>query len=530
MERLNRIKDKAREPKNELIRKVIPESDQKTRNKTISKKKTKGAKRDREPLKVKSEAIVKAEDLAKALGGKQNGNGWEARCPAHSDHNPSLSINEGEDGKILMYCHAGCEYDDIVDAIRAKGIRYWGTRLHLDLPPGIYDNWHGVPYQIHYPYPNEHGRILGYTVRYQRSRDSSKHIIPFFIKDGEEFSPGLPDKNKQDNSRPLFNLPAITKASPNTPIYICEGEKAVNALIELGFLATTPIGGVQAPKKTNWEPLSGRTIIIWPDNDRAGIEFASNVLHELNLIGESDPDISIVCIDQIDPPLREKDDAFDLVERPSATAESIRSLPMKPFRNVNDLDAIIYDEGAVHKAISDAENLLLKVDPHSLFNQNGRMVRIEKAETSSFNGIRSLSMGLKTVDSHYLLNHLNRRVTFLAPRGNDKYQQIDPPAKIANRYLSLSGEWKLPNLTGLIHAPTILTDGTILDRPGYHKQTGLYYDPCGTNFEPVPQKATKEDASKALEKYRHMLKTGMIWKHSLNNGLLKSRQIPMTNS
>jgi hypothetical protein len=44
-------------------------------------------------------------------------NGWQARCPAHDDHDPSLSITEGEDGRVLLCCWAGCEIGAIVAAI-----------------------------------------------------------------------------------------------------------------------------------------------------------------------------------------------------------------------------------------------------------------------------------------------------------------------------------------------------------------------------------------------------------------------------
>jgi len=43
--------------------------------------------------------------------------GWSARCPAHSDHMNSLSVNEGRDGRVLIYCHAGCHLDDILDPL-----------------------------------------------------------------------------------------------------------------------------------------------------------------------------------------------------------------------------------------------------------------------------------------------------------------------------------------------------------------------------------------------------------------------------
>lgn len=43
--------------------------------------------------------------------------GWINRCPAHADHSPSLSIREGDDGKILLHCFAGCTPQEICEAI-----------------------------------------------------------------------------------------------------------------------------------------------------------------------------------------------------------------------------------------------------------------------------------------------------------------------------------------------------------------------------------------------------------------------------
>jgi len=46
--------------------------------------------------------------LAPAGNGlRQTGSGWSARCPAHEDRQASLSIAEGEDGRVLLKCHAG---------------------------------------------------------------------------------------------------------------------------------------------------------------------------------------------------------------------------------------------------------------------------------------------------------------------------------------------------------------------------------------------------------------------------------------
>jgi hypothetical protein len=63
-----------------------------------------------------------AETIAKALGGRKTSSGWVARCPAHHDRTPSLSISTGKDGKVLLRCFAGCDQSKVIDALRARGL------------------------------------------------------------------------------------------------------------------------------------------------------------------------------------------------------------------------------------------------------------------------------------------------------------------------------------------------------------------------------------------------------------------------
>jgi putative DNA primase/helicase len=63
-----------------------------------------------------------AEVIAKILGGRKVGGGWMARCPAHNDRGPSLSIIDAQGGKVLVRCHAGCEQADVIAALRSRGV------------------------------------------------------------------------------------------------------------------------------------------------------------------------------------------------------------------------------------------------------------------------------------------------------------------------------------------------------------------------------------------------------------------------
>ena len=62
-----------------------------------------------------------AETIAKALGGRKAGSGWTARCPAHDDREPSLSIHAADCG-ALVHCHAGCHQRDVIAALKERGL------------------------------------------------------------------------------------------------------------------------------------------------------------------------------------------------------------------------------------------------------------------------------------------------------------------------------------------------------------------------------------------------------------------------
>ena len=60
-------------------------------------------------------------ELARALNGKRSGDGYLARCPAHEDHTPSLSISSSSE-KVLFYCHAGCTQENVISALKERGL------------------------------------------------------------------------------------------------------------------------------------------------------------------------------------------------------------------------------------------------------------------------------------------------------------------------------------------------------------------------------------------------------------------------
>ena len=73
--------------------------------------------------------------------------------------------------------------------------------------------------------------------------------------------------------RPLYNQAGMKDAAQ---VVLVEGEKCAQALIDVGIVATTAMHGANAPvEKTDWSPLAGKSVLIWPDRDKPGWEYAT---------------------------------------------------------------------------------------------------------------------------------------------------------------------------------------------------------------------------------------------------------------
>ncbi|CBJ49594.1 phage/plasmid primase, P4 family [Ralstonia solanacearum] len=93
---------------------------------------------------------------------------------------------------------------------------------------------------------------------------------------GKEFRPWDAKRRKMapPEPRPLYNQPGLASA---TQVVLVEGEKCAQALIDAGIVATTAMHGANAPvEKTDWSPLADKTVLIWPDRDKPGWEYAAN--------------------------------------------------------------------------------------------------------------------------------------------------------------------------------------------------------------------------------------------------------------
>lgn len=214
-----------------------------------------------------------------------------------------------------------------MDRIAAKKEKL-GTKPHQDMVEL------GAPVAT-YRYYDTRGNIIAAVNRFEPDGTrESKTFRPYCFKtEGgvTKWTPGAPDL------RPLYRLPDIALSQD---VVLVEGEGCADALATLGIPATSAMQGAHAPiDKTDWSPLAGKTVIIWPDHDAPGYEYARNVAGRLAALGCSirlitPPDSAPAKWDAADC-IAEGQDAAALVK-----ASTPLDAPPRPRIRLLDIDQI----------------------------------------------------------------------------------------------------------------------------------------------------------------------------------------------
>lgn len=188
---------------------------------------------------------------------KHHGNQFQAFCPAHDDKNASLSITISDD-KALLFCHAGCQIDDILKTI---GLTYSDLFNGKSSPVAIYQ------------YRTADGQFSHEKLKYQTAKGKTFRQRRL---DGDIISDNL-----DGTERIPYNYPEVQKAiKAGNPIVYVEGEKDAETAKLLGYCGTT-MGGA-SDWKDEWKGFfKSASIIIIPDNDRPGTGLAHKVAKSL---------------------------------------------------------------------------------------------------------------------------------------------------------------------------------------------------------------------------------------------------------
>ena len=206
-----------------------------------------------------------AETLLGRLDGVKRRNGYTiARCPAHDDRNPSLSIKQYDDG-LGIKCHAGCDTDEILAAVDL-------TKRDILIRAELVEN--ALP---HKPREAREARVYEYQDAegnpYTRvRRTASKRFIQQRWEGGEWV-------NGLNGTQPiLYHLPDLMDpARKKAPAFVVEGEKDADRLAGLDLIATTAPMGAEKWRLEYALFLQDRTVYIIPDNDPPGRRHAEQI-------------------------------------------------------------------------------------------------------------------------------------------------------------------------------------------------------------------------------------------------------------
>jgi hypothetical protein len=278
---------------------------------------------------------MQAEQIAKSLGNAKRANGqWVASCPVPShgkgngDKNPSLSVHIDDEGKPLFHCHGGCTQESVFQTIRDMQLL-----PELEERADPLANIKPLPkveFQQEWQYQDE-DRVTVFVKHRLRVGESGKTYRLYKVDtDGKRY-PTLGDARIVP-----YKLPELLDAkTAGRIIYLAEGEKAVDALMSLGVVATTAHSGAGHWPEAITEYFAGANVVILPDNDLSGWGYARKAAEAILPIAKA--------LKVVDLGLQEQgDDAYEFIEAGGGRAELAALVKAAP--KINSVDDVTIPE------------------------------------------------------------------------------------------------------------------------------------------------------------------------------------------
>ena len=431
--------------------------------------------------------------LDRLTGVRRRGDSWVARCPAHEDRHASLSVGYGDDGRLLVHCHAGCEIDAVLGAINL-------TRR--DLYPQNGSNGNGTTRRhiaAIYNYDNVDRELQYQCVRYDTPKKDFCQRRPNGYGGHIWSTKGVTPL--------LYRLPDL---QGRETVIVVEGEKDVKRLWDLGLPATCNHGGAGKWKKDHHtvqlRDAGVKRAVVIQDTDDAGRRHAKDVarscdasglevkLVELPLTTEG-ADVS----DYLDKGGTKHDLAtlirqtavFTVASTPPRLAES--SVNGQRASSPGDsLPVIDVQQRDLAQSAAQAWAALMAAnEPPSLFRYGGLQIRIEHDDER-----HPLTCPL-TVDR--MRHHLARAARWLGSEG-----LVNPPLNVAKDLLADPAP-PLPILGRIVTAPVFTAAGAIHHQPGYDAASRLYLADTGVQVPDVPSQPGPEAVAHASDLITELL-------------------------
>lgn len=218
---------------------------------------------------------------------RKRGNGWTACCPAHDDQHPSLDVDIGEDGRLLLMCRSGgC---DAADICAAAGVDLRELFPDGGCVPNPSANGHAKKV-----YPTlsaiaeaaarrKGGRVEGTYIYRDAGSNPVFAVVRVRLANGEkEILQVRPEADGWvfggiKSPRPLYRLHELLAADPVTPVSLFEGEQKADLAVSLGLLGTSCSQGAGNGRFTDFTPLASHILHLYADNDAKGNEHIQDV-------------------------------------------------------------------------------------------------------------------------------------------------------------------------------------------------------------------------------------------------------------
>lgn len=196
----------------------------------------------------------------------KRGSNYSARCPAHDDHNPSLSISCGNDGKILLNCFGGCSVGDICASLEIEVKDLFQREFKLQFR------------RTEYPYHDEAGKLLYAKVRLEPGFNGK--LKSFYWERKTESGEVI--KSLKGCKKVLYRLPELIQGLfDRKMVFLVEGEKDVDRLVKHSCVATT------SSEALFWDDeytqlLTGADVVLLYDNDTTGLKRRDLLIRRLH--------------------------------------------------------------------------------------------------------------------------------------------------------------------------------------------------------------------------------------------------------
>lgn len=330
-------------------------------------------------------------------------------------------------------------------------------------------------------YRDDDGKPIGVVARYE-SADGRKAVRPFTHgrrqwtdRGGNERDATGWHARAMPEPRPIFNLTEL-RWRKDADVILVEGEKTACAarLLFPDLVAITSVGGSQAASKTDWRPLRGRRITIWPDHDAAGRAYALAVVDHARAAGAAT--VAVVTVPEDWP------EGWDLADPPPNDAAPGSIADLLRAAAVQQVHVVRVEPGSLDAAIDAAEHALAGTGRHFL---TGGMVATVVREPQGNARIVLCTAASLTRDLAVTAEWLRKK--------NGLWLPCDPP----ERHVAVVADGRtlrhLRPLDGLARQPFFQPDGSLVSSAGYDMGSRRF---CA--FEPAdfPQVAATENAAR----------------------------------